>query len=327
MADLPRDRVVPSSPFSHAGIDVMGPWKIHDGAATRRTTANKKTWAVLFTCLSSRAVHIEMLPSLDTTAMKNALLRFMSVRGSCELLRSDRGTNFISASKELNIDQISLALENEGCRWEFNPPHASHFGGVWERKIGQIKIILDAPLLQMGEKTLSRDDLHTFLQEAAAIVNSTPLWEISNDPNDPVPLSPAMLLTMRSQEENAPEAFTSEDLQAYGKKRWRRVQYLIDEFWKGWKTHYLQTLQVRQKWVTKTRSIEKDDLVLLKDKNSPRKSWQMGIIVSVKKSSDNLVRSATVKVCKNRASNPTYCSVLERPISSFVLLIKNNTVQ
>ena len=88
-------------------------------------------------------------------------------------------------------------IDHHQCDWELNPPKASHFGGIWERKIGSIRRILDASLLELGSRKLSRDELYTLFQEAACIINNTPLYEISNCPNDPFPITPSMLLTLK----------------------------------------------------------------------------------------------------------------------------------
>lgn len=65
--------------------------------------AQSKRWVVLFTCMSVRAVHIELIESLDMSSFINALRCFLAIRGPVKLIRSDRGTNFISACKELKI--------------------------------------------------------------------------------------------------------------------------------------------------------------------------------------------------------------------------------
>ena len=319
MADLPSDRVTPTAPFVSTGMDVMGPFIVYDGVNTRRTSGGKKTWVVVFTCLSSRAVHIEMLPSLDTTAMQNAISRFTSVRGPCSLIRSDRGTNFIAANKESSLKQLRDSLDSSGCKWIFNPPHASHFGGVWERKIGQIRRALDFSLMQMKGKILSRDELHTLLAQAASIVNSTPLYEASSDPNDPLPISPQQILTLRGDQDEVVGEYNEEDMLEYGSKRWRRVEFLIEQFWNKWRTFYIQELQKRRKWTKKRRPLEEGDLVLVVDKNAPRKHWQVGIIECAMKSSDGVVRKVKIKMCK--FGNYSGAPILERPISSVVLLM------
>lgn len=60
-----------------------------------------KRYGVLFTCLAIRAIHIEVVPSLDTDSFINALRRFAARRGQVWELRSDNGTNFVGAEREL----------------------------------------------------------------------------------------------------------------------------------------------------------------------------------------------------------------------------------
>jgi hypothetical protein len=253
MADLPSDRMVQEAPFTNTGLDVFGPWKVSEGRATRRVVGHTKCWALVLTCLSSRAVHVEILPNMDTNSFKNALRRFFAIRGGCKLLRSDRGSNFLGAFNQTEDDVDLEALQNDlrsrDCEWIFNTPRSSHHGGVWERKIGSLRRILDATLVQVGPRTLSKDELHTFLLESVAIVNSTPLGEVSFSPDDPLAVCPAMLLTLKEQGHTAAaENYSEGDLLAYGKRRWRRVQFLADMFWQGWQRDYLQTLQTRRKW-------------------------------------------------------------------------------
>ena len=97
MNDLPRDRLDVSPKFSNTGMDVFGPYLVSDGTTTRRSKENKKCWVLILTCLTlnSRATHIEPLPSLDTSCLKNAIRRFICIRGPVKKFRSDQGSNFI----------------------------------------------------------------------------------------------------------------------------------------------------------------------------------------------------------------------------------------
>ena len=94
-ADLPKSRTEPAPPFTYCGVDFFGPWHIQRGRAV------VKRYGALFTCLASRAVHIEMADSLETDSFINALRRFICRRGSVREIRCDRGTNFIGAEAEL----------------------------------------------------------------------------------------------------------------------------------------------------------------------------------------------------------------------------------
>lgn len=152
MADLPNDRIQPCPPFTNVGVDVFGPWHV----VTRRTrggSAESKRWAVLFTCIVTRAVHVEIIESMSASALINALRRLEAIRGKVKIYRSDRGTNFVGATDDLKIDAVNVKdgaikqhMYNTGTEWIFNPPHASHFGGVWERMIGTIRRVLNSML-------------------------------------------------------------------------------------------------------------------------------------------------------------------------------------
>ena len=91
MANLPQDRLEPAPPFTFCGVDYFGPWHIKEGRK------ELKRYGVLFTCLASRAIHLETAKSLETDSFINALRRFLARRGPVQLLRSDQGTNFVGA--------------------------------------------------------------------------------------------------------------------------------------------------------------------------------------------------------------------------------------
>ena len=79
-----------------------------------------------------------------------------------------------------------------------------------------------------------------------------------------------MLLNLRTDQPTSSADFQPQDLLAYGKKRWRRIQYLADQFWSRWRTDYLQTLQKRRKWFHPSRNLQIGDVVLLKDASVKR---------------------------------------------------------
>jgi hypothetical protein len=89
MAALPEDRVLPSAPFSHVGVDVFGPWNVA-ARKTRGGVSNSKRWAVIFVCMATRAIHIELIEEMSSASFINALRRFIALRGPVTELRSDR---------------------------------------------------------------------------------------------------------------------------------------------------------------------------------------------------------------------------------------------
>lgn len=191
MADLPEDRCEPCPPFSYVGVDTFGPWPVVH-RKTRGGSSNQKRWALLFTCLVTRAIHIEVIDELTSAAFINALRRFIAIRGQVTQFRSDRGTNFVGAVSDLSINAefiengpVSKFLSDSRIVWKFNPPHAPHMGGAWERLIGVSKRVLNAMLLDHQQRDITHDVLTTLMAEVCAIVNNRPLTDVSSDPEAP----------------------------------------------------------------------------------------------------------------------------------------------
>lgn len=88
MADLPSERLSSSPPFTYVGLDVFGPWNVVT-RCTRGGAAQSKRWAILFICMCTRAVHIELIESMDSQSCINTLKRFFALRGPAKQLRSD----------------------------------------------------------------------------------------------------------------------------------------------------------------------------------------------------------------------------------------------
>ena len=203
MADLPEDRVEPAPPFTFCAVDYFGPFSI------KESRKQMKRYRVLFTCLASRAIHLETSTSLETDAFINALRRFICRRGSIRQLRSDQGTNFIGAKHELKAavaeldhQRIKAELLQENCDWftfTMNVPSSSHMGGVWEQQIRTVRSVL-SPLLQNNGLQLDDESLRTLMCEMEAISNSRPLTvDLVNDPGSLSPLTPNHLLTMKTK--------------------------------------------------------------------------------------------------------------------------------
>ena len=312
MADLPTERVEESPPFTYCGMDCFGPFYVKEGRKTL------KKYGLLFTCMASRAVHVEMLDDMTTDAFINGLRCLIAIRGPVKVLYSDQGTNFVGAQHEFEkaykeMEQpLQEFFKKNGCTFKFNVPSASHMGGVWERQIRSIRSVLSAMMLQHSER-LDTATLRTFFYEAMAIVNSRPLTvDGLQDPTGPVPITPNHLLTMKSEVVAPPPGtFAKEDV--YGRKRWRKVQHLANEFWTRWKKEYLSNIQKRQKWTAPKRNVEVGDIVMLKEEDLTR-SWRLAKVEGTTVGKDGLVRSVRLK---------TGDGLLDRPIHKLVVLVEN----
>lgn len=181
--------------------------------------------------------------------------------------------------------------------------------------IGITRRILDSLLMDLRGTDLTHEVLVTFLAEVCAIVNSRPLVPLSSDPEDPQPLTPSLLLTQKPQCVSG--IVDSLDMKDMYRKQWKRVQLLAEMFWKRWKSQYLQLLQNRRKWTDPQRNFTSGDVVLLRDKESPRNVWPMGIILKTHPGQDKLVRKVDVRVVKQGGQVTNYT----RPVTELVLLV------
>ena len=142
MADLPEDCSKTEGPFVYSGVDMFGPFH------TKLGRKSMKRHVALFICLSSKAIHLEVVHEMSTNSFINALRRFLARRGHVRVLRADNGTNFVGSENEFikEYEKLSDFLNTNSCElitWKRNPPLSSHRGGVWERSIRTVRSILN----------------------------------------------------------------------------------------------------------------------------------------------------------------------------------------
>ncbi|KAK3719742.1 hypothetical protein QZH41_001946 [Actinostola sp. cb2023] len=216
-------------------------------------------------------------------------------------MRSDRGTNFIGARRELQEalsemepEKVTAEMLRLNCDWvdtKFNVPSASHMGGVWERQIRTVRSALSAILEKNGTQ-LNDEALRTFMCEAEAVVNSRPLTTDNINSTDSLEaFTPNHLLTLKTKVILPPPGvFNAAD--QYSRKQWRRVQHLTNEFWTRWRKEFLHSLQEMQKWSRKRRNLQTGDVVILKEEDSPRNRWKLARVAEAYKDEDGMVRKA-----------------------------------
>ncbi|XP_058840858.1 uncharacterized protein LOC131696329 [Topomyia yanbarensis] len=300
MAPLPQARVHPYvRPFTFTGLDYFGPMVV------KRGRSNVKRWVALFTCLTIRAVHLEVVHSLTTESCRLAIRRFVARRGAPQQIFSDNGTNFRGAAKELadetkNINRsIATAFTNAEIAWHFNPPSAPHMGGVWERKVRSVK---EAFKVLSNRDKLDDESLVTLLAEAEIMVNSHPLTFVPLETPEQKVLTPNDFLLMSSSGANNPEHIPVHE-EVSLRTNWKLMQHLLDQFWKRWIQAYLPTIARRTKWFAEVRPLQDDDLVVVVDE-SVRNGWLRGRVIKTYPSPDGQVRKVDVQ---------TNNGILQRP--------------
>ena len=259
----------------------------------------------------TRAVHIEIVHSLDSDGFIMALHRFIARRGKPAKVVSDNGTNFVGAEKELadevkliNSKRLQDEMLMEAIDWQFIPPHAPHMGGVWKRIVKSVKGILKQ---LVGNRLLNDEELLTFMSEVEKILNDRPLTRMGSDPRDDTPLTPNHVLLLR---QNSSGSFLDTDDNTI-RRRWKTVQRIANVFYDRFIAEYLPTLQSRSKWASAKENLKINDVVLVIDENTPRGQWPLGLVTNVEESSDGLVRAAEVR------SNG---KIKRRPVTKLVFL-------
>ena len=302
MAPMTNAQVQPSlRAFDKCAVDYAGPFLTKQGRGKTR----QKRYLCIFVCLQTKASHLELAYSLDTTSFIRALMRFISRRGCPTEIRSANGRNFVRAAKELkkevqelDSDEIQRELSKHRIRWIFNPPGAPHFNGVCE---ALVRVAKKALVKTLERADLTDEELHTAFCRAEGLLNSRPLTPVSSDPNDLPPLTPGDFITGPSRVELKP---TTSGSGCSLRQRWRRLQQLNTEFWRRWMRGYLPTLQARHKWTEVRRNLQEGEVVLLLDPHAPRGTWPMARVEKTYPGPDGLVRVVDVKTSKGLYKRP-----------------------
>ena len=305
MAPLPKVRLrFTYRAFDQCGVDYAGPFTTIQGRGRKR----QKRYLCVFTCLSIRAVHLEMAWGLDTDAFLNAFTRFISRRGVPKEVVSDNGTNFVGAVNELKSlvseldeEKIKGKTASKGVRWLFNPPAAPHFGGINEIMVKAAKTAIYAVV---GNADVSDEELMTVFTGAENFLNSRPLTYQSSDVRDIVPLTPNHFLYGQAGGQLAPEAV--ETTWFHPRQRWRKVQHLMSLVWRRWMREYLPMLIPRSKWLKVYEDLQVGDVVLVSQADLPRGHWPLGRVLKVHAGKDGHNRVAQVQVAEKTLMRPIH---------------------
>ena len=119
--DMPGFRFTEGYPFAST-VDFAGPLFVK--TVFGKELQVTKEYICLFTCGSTRAVHIELTLSLTTQAFIQCLGRFVACRGIPELFISDNAKTFKAAATQLtkifNVPDVIYFLLERKIQWKFN---------------------------------------------------------------------------------------------------------------------------------------------------------------------------------------------------------------
>lgn len=344
MGALPAVRTTQACAFERVGVDFAGPFTLRKlpttQAALRKAMSYKelyeapstiKGWIVIFICLVTRAVHIDVLRGLSTEEFLAALARMTGRRGHCAEIWSDNGTTFVGADNELirvltewetkfPFDRLT-ALDT---KWTFITPGAPFKGGIWEAAVKSFKHHYRRVV---GTRILTVDQTYNIVIQIEAVLNARPLYAPSDDHADFDPITPAHLAIGRS---TVQRPFV-EDVRQMADNRltvWGMQQKLFQQFWSSWSADYIAGLQVRNKWYKVHHNLKIGDMVLVQDENAPPARWPIGRIADVQSSADGLIRSATVNIPGRRKENGVFVTAttsLDRPVQKLCVLLPEDS--
>ena len=328
MAPLPKDRLTEGSPFKITGIDFFGPLYVKEEGKRNSPAQMKKSYGLILTCASTRAIHLELLSSMNTTTFLQALKRFISRRGTPSIIYSDNAKTFKKASKILEFqgpniltdEEIQSFVSNRRITWKFIAERAPWWGGMWERLIRSVK---HAARKKLRNARLSYEEMETMLVEIEGMINSRPLTYVYSHPKEPSPISPSTLLigeriTAWPEEIIADDSVWNYDVDESVARRLKYRQTLSQNFWNHWRNEYLSELKKAHRNFKETRIPKVGDVCVISDDNIKRCLWPLGIITQTYEGHDGKIRSVQLR---------SRGKLLIRPIQRLVPYLRKKKVE
>ena len=300
----------PSRPFQKTGVDFAGPLYVR----TPNIAGTTKTWLCLYTCCSTRAVHLDLVPNMTATGFLRSFKRFTARRGVPSMMISDNAKTFKSAATILQATFESSEVERYFSRlhmeWKFNLEKAPWWGGIFERMIKSAKRCLRKAI---GRSCLTYDELLTLVTEVEAVLNSRPLTYISSEDTEE-PLTPSHLL-VGYRILSLPDPLVPDDADYSSETLTHRRRHLLKtlgNFWRRWKEYLLELREFHRTRVRRgtTYNLKKGEIVKIYDEGHPRGLWRLGRIEDMIQSADGGTRGVIVRVTSKRG----HVKFLRRPI-------------
>ena len=315
MGQLPECRVSRQvKPFVQVGTDLAGPFILKTNR--NRGAKTYKAYLVIFICMATKALSLEIVSDLSTITFIAALKRFFAVRGYCADIFCDNGTNFVGASKEIrdlynafisevDLNNIQAWCTDKQIKFHFIPPAAPSFGGLWEAAVKSCKFHIKRVL---GETRLTYEEFLTLIKQIEALLNSRPIGDLSLDSYDP--LTPGHFLI--TQPFTALPEPDLTPLKINTLTRWQLTQQMYQGFWNRWSKEYLTSLNKFQKWHSLNPNIKTGDLVLISNQNLPPSKWPLARITTEHAGEDGVVRVVTLKLPNG--------TIMKRPVNKLCFL-------
>ena len=305
MGEIPEDQLRNLVAWGYCQTDLFGPFSCR-GDVNPRTT--KKTWCIIVEDVNSGAVHLDVVQDYSADAVLTSMRRFGALRGWPLVIRSDPGSQLVSASGKLvnwwadMQDPLTSFAGSKGFKWEISPADSPWRQGKAERRIGIFKRLMK---LSVGDTRMSPLELQTALFEIADVCNERPIGVTKpRDDGTYEIITPNQLMMGRSGIPLPDDTNVTESLPMTS--RYRVIQHVTTTFWRRWSQLASPNLIVRQKWHAPSRNVCVGDLVMIADASKIKSQYKLGTVDSVTTSSDGRVRSAVVRYFNRKGVNESW---------------------
>ena len=312
-APLPDFRAQVCDPFSSVGVDYLGVIFVYSTPRNKDVTL-QKVYVCLFTCATTRAIHLDIVPDASCEAFINCLRRFIGRRGTPKMFVSDNAKCFVG-------EELKRFAKLYDMEWQLIVEKSPWWGGFYERMVQVVK----RPLRKILRRTnVSYDELLTIITEIEAVVNCRPLCFLYSDDTEEV-LTPSHLLSGKRLISTS-RIFPDENLEEDEISLNSRVKYirtLIQHYERRWKNEYLTELREYQRSQNKipAKQVKTGDVVLIHDEKLPRNSWRLGKVEELIQSKDGHVRACKLRVYSKGRKK----SYLNRPVNKLVYFEVSST--
>ena len=280
-SDLPALRFDDRLPFASTGCDYLGPVHVQPVYGDRKRSY--KAWIVLYTCMATRAVILDVVSTASAASFLQSFRRFIARRGSPAQMISDNGSSFAA-------EETQVYATNSFIDWKFNVPEAPWQGGAWERLVACVKSCLKRTI---GRQRIDFVEMQTLVHEIETILNNRPICTDYGDDIEDV-LTPNHLVFGRRLESTNIHRM-DDQTEDKPNRRAQQLERMLEHFWSIWRTEYLTSLrETHSSAKSKPNIISEGDIVLVYEKKQPRHMWKLGRVCEVKRSRDGAVRSAKV---------------------------------
>lgn len=282
-AALPAFRTESSRPFQTTGVDFAGPLEYKISKEEKG-----KCYILIFTCATSRAVHLEVTKSQTAEELQQKLTAFITRRTRPELIISDNAQTFKTTAEWIQQIRKSEALQDflakQNIRWQFNLAKSPWWGGMYERLIKDVKKTL---YKTMGRANLTLEQFESVVMDIERHLNNRPLTYMESEAGEEQVLTPNLIMWGQ-------DAHIIEDIEAdldEVSKIHRRLMEKKQHAWRRWKTEYIHSLMESHRISKGTdRHPEVGEIVLLVGDEKNRGEWKKGKVTRLIRGKDGVIR-------------------------------------